>query len=236
MRITCPHCGLKKELEASKIPANVVRVVCPDCRQAFPLTREGELESTPPLAEGSPHLQPATAAPTETRAAAESDSTAPEGEKPACDETFATESVEPATITARSAALMIDTTLILAMVLTLKTGLSLLGNELPFAGEIVLNLTFMLFALILFFAYHTLFIGACGQTPGKMLMKIRVIQIDRSEMTYRRAMLREVFGKTLSAPFLLGYLMALFHPKRLAAHDKIADSCVVKVKTESPRD
>lgn len=226
MRITCPHCGLKKELEAKKIPANVVRVVCPDCRQAFPLTREGALESAPPLAEGSTPLQPETAAPTGTRSAAEGESNAPEGE----------ESAEPATVGARYVALMIDTTLILAMVLTLKTGLSLLGNELPFSGEIVLNLTFMLFALTLAFAYHTLFIGACGQTPGKMLMKIRVIQIDRSEMTYRRAMLREIFGKTLSAPFLLGYLMALFHPERLAAHDKIADSCVVKVKTESPRD
>ena len=41
-------------------------------------------------------------------------------------------------------------------------------------------------------------------------------------------MLREVLGKTLSATFLLGYLMALFHPQRLAAHDKIADTCVVK--------
>ncbi len=231
MRITCPHCGLKKELDASKIPANVVRVVCPDCRQVFPLTREEAIESAPPLQEGSTSLQPATAAPTGTRSVNEGEGTALEREEPACDPPFAAEPTEPATIGARYAALMVDTILILTMVLTLKTSLSLLSNDMPFEVELVLNLTFMLFALTLAFAYHTLFIGACGQTPGKMLLKIQVLQIDRSEMTYRRAMLREVFGKTLSAPFLLGYLMALFHPERLAAHDKIADSCVVKLKT-----
>jgi uncharacterized RDD family membrane protein YckC len=94
----------------------------------------------------------------------------------------------------------------------------------------------MLFALTLSFAYHTLFIGVCGQTPGKMLLRIQVITTNSSAMTYRQAMLREVLGKTLSLPLLLGYFMAMFNPRHLAAHDKIADTCVIKLITESTVD
>jgi predicted Zn finger-like uncharacterized protein len=259
MRITCPHCGFAKQIAADKIPANVVRVTCPDCKQPFPLTREETLESAPtieesgtdtvesssPVDDGAMETEPTpdgmdNSAETEAETVPNvsvSDETElgplpePVQSEPACGE-----HVEAAGIGARYAALLIDSMLILFMVLILQAGLALLGNGIQTEGQILLGLTFMLFALTLGFAYHTLFIGACGQTPGKRLLRIRVIQTDQSEMTYRRAMLREVFGKTLSTPLLLGYLMALFHPERLAAHDKIADTCVVKFTIESPSD
>ena len=259
MRITCPHCGFAKEIAEDKIPANVVKVNCPDCKQPFPLTREETLESGPTIEDVATYAV-ATSAPVDNAAmeteptpygmanSAETEAetvqnvsvsdetesgTLPEPtqSEPVCDE-----HVEAAGIGARYAALLIDSMIILFMVLILQAGLALLGNGVPAEGQILLGLTFMLFALTLGFAYHTLFIGACGQTPGKILLRIRVIQTDQSEMTYKRAMLREVFGKTLSTPLLLGYLMALFHHERLAAHDKIADTRVVKFTNESPSD
>lgn len=258
MRITCPHCGFCKELPAEKVPANVVRVTCPDCRQPFPLTREATMESAPTIenvatdtvestasiddrstaaepARDVPDMEPAAEAVTISRP---ENATVPEsallpGVPSATEAGRAPESgtaSEPAGIGARYAALLIDSMLILIMVLILRSGLTLLGNGIRLEGQILLGMTFMLFALVLGFAYHTLFIGACGQTPGKMLLRIRVIATGEGRMTWSRAMLRELFGKTLSAPLLLGYAMALFHPQRLAAHDKIADTCVVKHK------
>jgi uncharacterized membrane protein YjgN (DUF898 family) len=35
--ITCPHCGFRREMEDTAIPAGVTRATCPKCRQAFPL-------------------------------------------------------------------------------------------------------------------------------------------------------------------------------------------------------
>ena len=126
--------------------------------------------------------------------------------------------------------------LILIMVMILRTGLTMLGNGIQLEGKIILNLSFALFALVLGFAYHALFIGVCGQTPGKRLMRIRVISTDQTPLSWAQAMLREVLGKTLSSTLLLGYIMALFHPQHLTAHDKIADTCVVKFASKLPLD
>jgi predicted Zn finger-like uncharacterized protein len=244
MRISCPHCGFAKTIASKQIPDNVVRVTCPECRQPFPLERKMSIEQPDPSADETitttqqddgttkdaepvNQISLATDLTNATDRRTEADQNSPLSSRAETD--------EPAGIGARYAALLIDSMLILIMVLILKSGLTLLGNGIQIEGQIMLGLTFIMFALTLGFTYHTLFIGVCGQTPGKRLLHIQVILSDRSEMTYSRAMLREVLGKTLSAPLLLGYLMALFHPQHLAAHDKIADTCVVKTKPESPR-
>ncbi|MBE0500395.1 MAG: zinc-ribbon domain-containing protein [Desulfuromonadales bacterium] len=226
MRITCPHCDFKKEIEAEQIPANVVRVTCPACRQTFLLSESisTETESEADAANAvAPHIETAFATATDHPEAPPLASTCAEAD-------------EPATILARAAALLVDTVLIVIMILILRIGLSFISSGLQLEGVIVLQFTFLLFALTLGFAYHLLFIAACGQTPGKKLLRIRVMPIDRPEMTYSRALLRELFGRIVSAPLLLGYLLALFHPQRRAVHDKIADTCVVKYRPAAPRD
>ena len=253
MLITCPHCGFKKEIATEQIPDNIVRVTCPTCRQPFPLARLAETVSeevtggiAPEDGTVTEHADETNASETteqtETtdKALAEaiepSDSELANNELTESVEPTYSEQVEPASIGARYAALLIDTMLVMIMVLILRAGITLLGNGIGLEGQIMLGVIFMLFALTLGFAYHTLFIGICGQTPGKMLLRIRVVVADNSHMTYRRAMLREVLGKTLSLPLLLGYLMAMFNPRHLAAHDKIADTCVVKLIPEATVD
>ena len=256
MRITCPHCGFAKEIAAEQIPTNVVRVTCPDCRQPFQLREEPSTDIDPAA---EPGMVDTVALETErtndqlltepesTEETASEDDSESVGNEPYSDEPPGGEPVEPtepacgeftepASIGARYAALLIDAMLILIMVMTLRAGVSWLGNGIPFTSQIIFGVIFMLFALTLGFTYNTLFIGICGQTPGKMLLRIQVVAADYSAMTYRRAMLREVLGKTISLPLLLGYFMAMFNPRRLAAHDKIADTCVVKLITEATVD
>lgn len=64
-------------------------------------------------------------------------------------------------------------------------------------------------------------------TPGKMLMKIKVLNTYGEKEGSWQAFWRNV-GKILSALiFCLGYVMAAFTPKKQALHDKMAGSIVV---------
>jgi len=74
-----------------------------------------------------------------------------------------------------------------------------------------------------------LFIGYCGQTPGKMTTRIKVIRCNGAEVGYGAAIFREVIGKFISALLLLiGYVMIGFDEQKQGLHDKIADTYVIK--------
>ena len=67
-------------------------------------------------------------------------------------------------------------------------------------------------------------------TVGKMLLKIRVVEIESAttpslSVAFIRAMLR-VVSETI---FYIGYLMAYFNPLAQTLHDKIAKTVVVDV-------
>ncbi len=67
-----------------------------------------------------------------------------------------------------------------------------------------------------------------GQTPGKSLMKIKVIKTDGSPISDTDAILRYV-GYYISGFFLLlGYLWAIWDENKQGWHDKIANTYVVK--------
>ncbi|MFO7981966.1 MAG: RDD family protein [Desulfuromonadales bacterium] len=88
-----------------------------------------------------------------------------------------------------------------------------------------------LFNLVLFLAYFIVFTGYGGQTPGKMLLGIKVIRTDGGEIGYARAFLREAPGKLISTlPFGLGFLLIGVHPEKRGLHDLLAASRVVKLE------
>jgi uncharacterized RDD family membrane protein YckC len=67
-----------------------------------------------------------------------------------------------------------------------------------------------------------------GQTPGKMLLSIRVVKIDGSQLTGADAVIR-YFGYLLNSVVLsIGWLWALFDPNRQGWHDKLAKTYVIK--------
>lgn len=120
---------------------------------------------------------------------------------------------------------------ILQMVLTLILG-AMAGLLSPNAGDesFAAAIMLMLFSCAISIAYYVVFTGACGQTPGKMLLRLKVLRSDGSSLTYGRAALREIVGKFVSGITLgVGYLMVAFDARKQGLHDKIADTCVIRL-------
>jgi len=77
--------------------------------------------------------------------------------------------------------------------------------------------------------YFTIFIGACGQTPGKKLLGLRVIRADSKPMNFKTGAIRCIIGYSLSTlTFGLGFIWALFDNQKQALHDKIANTLVIQ--------
>lgn len=97
-----------------------------------------------------------------------------------------------------------------------------------FLSQVTDNLTNLLFWL-LSTLYGTLFIWKYGHTPGKKLLKLKVVNSSYQPLGFGAALLRESVGKLLSGLiFNLGYLWVLINGKRQAWHDKLAKTFVVK--------
>ena len=77
--------------------------------------------------------------------------------------------------------------------------------------------------------YFLLMTRFWGQTLGKMITGIRVIQTDGRRPGWRTLLFREVVGRTLSqlAGLHLGYLWCAFHPRKQGWHDLISDTYVI---------
>lgn len=90
------------------------------------------------------------------------------------------------------------------------------------------NLTNLLFWL-LSIVYGTFFIWKSGSTPGKKLLKLKVVNSSYQPLGLGAALFRESIGKLLSGLiFNLGYLWVLINGKRQAWHDKLVKTFVVK--------
>ncbi|MBN2569223.1 MAG: RDD family protein [Deltaproteobacteria bacterium] len=91
-------------------------------------------------------------------------------------------------------------------------------------------------SLMLDMVYFTYFHGMTGQTPGKRLIGLRVIQKSGASMTLGIAFLRWV-GYLISKIFLyLGFIWVAFNREKRGWHDFIAGTCVVRTAelTQSP--
>jgi uncharacterized RDD family membrane protein YckC len=106
-------------------------------------------------------------------------------------------------------------------------------------GVIVFVVSFLLGAIlgtvgrglgiIVSIGYYTFFEGSpSGQTPGKRLMNIRVVDFQTGgPLGYGRAALRWVARIISSIPCLLGYFWMLWDKEKQTWHDKIANDVVV---------
>jgi uncharacterized RDD family membrane protein YckC len=66
-----------------------------------------------------------------------------------------------------------------------------------------------------------------GQTPGKMLMHIRVIKKDGSQLDDATAIVRYI-AYYISCIIVIGILWAFWDDKKQGWHDKVANTLVVK--------
>ncbi len=144
--------------------------------------------------------------------------------------------VSYASVGRRWAAIIVDAIIMIVAIFAVMipvvavVGLSS-GSEYTETGGLLLSVISQLLFLVVVVAYSVFFIGKKGQTPGKMLLKIKVVKIGTSDAPgYLRAFLREIVGKFISGVvFDLGYLWAIWDKDKQAWHDKIAQTVVIKV-------
>ena len=85
-------------------------------------------------------------------------------------------------------------------------------------------------------AYHTVFIGTIGQTPGKMLLRIKVVDQYGNKPGWGAALGRETIGRLLSSfCWFLGHLWVAWDKEKRSWHDKIGGTYVVRKRSKSAR-
>ncbi len=88
------------------------------------------------------------------------------------------------------------------------------------------------FPYIIVILYFWLFIGLKGQTLGKMVVGIKVVNAEGSIPGLGDAALREVPGKIVSSIVIyLGFLWIIWDRQKQGWHDKIASTHVVRVES-----
>lgn len=76
-------------------------------------------------------------------------------------------------------------------------------------------------------AYSIYFHGTGGQTPGKVLLKLKVIRVTGENLTYGVAWLRWLGTLISRVPFYLGFFWIIFASRKQGWHDKLAGTLVV---------
>jgi uncharacterized RDD family membrane protein YckC len=84
-------------------------------------------------------------------------------------------------------------------------------------------------------AYPIAFWAVLGETPGDMLLGLRIVRTDGKRMNLRRALLRYVGCLLAALPLFLGFLWILVDERRQGWHDKIAGTYVLYTAHDSLR-
>ena len=96
------------------------------------------------------------------------------------------------------------------------------ARPLDILDALILALAILVLGVALHVIYHTVLVGGCGQTLGKMLMGVAVVRRDGAPAGYGRALLRCVGGGLCLLTFGLGRLFVLFTRDRRALSDFVA--------------
>ena len=93
-----------------------------------------------------------------------------------------------------------------------------------------LSVPYFLVLFFLAFGYFTLFHFLAGQTPGKMLVGLRVEATDGEPLVFSQAFLRSVGGLLQLIPVGLGYLLILANAERRGWNDRLAGTRVIALR------
>jgi uncharacterized RDD family membrane protein YckC len=122
---------------------------------------------------------------------------------------------------------VIDLIFLLVLLYTVYCAISgfSVNTGLPRVPHLVLAVLFW----IIYIAYLTVFWTWKGQTPGKMLLGIKIIRTDSSPLDWQHALLRYLGYIASTAVLFIGFIVIAFDSRKQGWHDKIADTYVVKV-------
>jgi len=83
------------------------------------------------------------------------------------------------------------------------------------------------FSFIAMVLYETLCVGKWGATPGKMFLRLKIVNQDGTPVDYLKSFARH-FAKYLSGMILLiGYIMVAFDSEKKGLHDYICGTRVI---------
>jgi len=157
-----------------------------------------------------------------------------------------TEQLHFAGFWSRAAARIIDLVLILAAFNViyladrlgadagLWSGMGLGERDLSGAGFSMANILRGLFFLSFPVFYYVYLHGTCGQTFGKMALKIKVVNEDGTPLDYRKAFLRWLGYFLCDLTFYIGYVWAAFDHRKQGLHDKVCKTLVVRTDVRFP--
>ena len=128
----------------------------------------------------------------------------------------------------RAAAALCDL-LVLTAIGSALVGAASSGTGLPFRQILVeeafgLGIAWAIFVV----GYSVFFVGSCGQTIGRMVMRLRVVGTDQFSVGFGRAAIRLAAWVVSALPLLAGMLPALRDPQRRGLHDRLSRTRVVK--------
>lgn len=104
-----------------------------------------------------------------------------------------------------------------------------LGMDTQQTREVLLYVILYLFSgLIIGLVYFTYFHSSTGQTIGKKLVKIKVIQASGGPINYKIAFIRWAGYFISGLVMFLGFICVVFDKNKQGWHDKIAGTYVVK--------
>ena len=125
--------------------------------------------------------------------------------------------------------------LIVLMVIGVVAGflgiLRLLGLDVILDKEILF--TYTVSAIIYYIVrkiYYIAFTYTSGQTVGKKVFRIKVVNDDMSKATFWRVVYRETIGRFLAEVYIfgfIGYFIILLDDKKRGIHDRLSDTRVV---------
>lgn len=135
----------------------------------------------------------------------------------------------------RSLALLLDLLCLnLTSIFLISLGILILGSNkdlllsAPLDLAQILLIPTYLFLLLVNLLYFTIFHATTGQTLGKLLFRLKVVNLDGGELGYGQSFLR-FSGYLLSAlPLGLGFIWAVLDPKKLTWHDRLAGTYVIR--------
>ena len=151
--------------------------------------------------------------------------------------------LKPAKMRHRIAAHIVDFTIITVVVaiifsLSAINIITLVQN--PFGSvrvNIVLLIQFFMLSLVValvLFSYYTLVpLRLNGQTIGKRMFRIRVVNLDGTSMTFMTIFVREVVGRmfinyaTFGFGAIISFIVSLYRKDRRSIHDVISNTIVI---------
>jgi uncharacterized RDD family membrane protein YckC len=122
-------------------------------------------------------------------------------------------------------------TLILAIPLGISGGFAIRPEDLQGSVQAIVQRVMIVSVVnnVVWLLYSVVFVGWRGQTPGKMLLGLKIIRVDGGEVDYVKAFIRWI-GYWLSTFILfIGYIIAAFTENKRALHDYIAGTRVIRL-------